>query len=234
LYCQVFAVFETNAGSEALTKYKTPSPKYQVQVQSAKYKAQSSKLKVQSSKFKDQSSKPKVQRPKTKAQIFLRKVYRIGIGTDTHRLIQGRPLILGGVHVASDRGGDGHSDADALLHAIADAILGALCEGDLGVHFPDNDPQWKDADSLQLLSRVMWLTRERGAKIINVDTTVSLENPKLRPYVLSMREHIADILAVEVGCVSVKAKTGEGLGFVGQGLAVTAQAVVLMKSAGPE
>jgi 2-C-methyl-D-erythritol 2,4-cyclodiphosphate synthase len=161
-------------------------------------------------------------------------MYRIGIGNDTHRLIQGRPLVLGGVHVASDRGGEGHSDADSLLHAIADAILGALCEGDLGVHFPDSDPQWKDADSMQLLSRVMWLTRERGAKIVNVDATVSLENPKLRPYVISMREHIADILGVEIGCVSVKAKTGEGLDAVGQGLAVNAQAVVLLKSIGPE
>jgi len=161
-------------------------------------------------------------------------MFRIGIGTDTHRLIKGRPLILGGVHVASDRGGEGHSDADALLHAIADAILGALSEGDLGVHFPNKDPQWKDADSLELLSRVMWLTRERGARIVNVDATVSLENPKLRPYVLTMREHIANILAVEVGRVSVKAKTGEGLDAVGHGLAVTAQAVVLLKTAGPE
>ncbi len=161
-------------------------------------------------------------------------MFRIGIGTDTHRLIKGRPLILGGVHVASDRGGEGHSDADALLHAIADAILGALSEGDLGVHFRNKDPQWKDADSLELLSRVMWLTRERGARIVNVDATVSLENPKLRPYVLTMREHIANILAVEVGRVSVKAKTGEGLDAVGHGLAVTAQAVVLLKTAGPE
>ena len=90
-------------------------------------------------------------------------MFRIGIGNDTHRLVEGRPLILGGVHVASDRGGAGHSDADVLLHAIADAMLGALCEGDLGVHFPDNDPQWKDVSSLQLLSRVVWLAHERGS-----------------------------------------------------------------------
>lgn len=157
-------------------------------------------------------------------------MFRIGIGNDTHRLVDQRPLILGGVHIASTRGAEGHSDADALSHAIADAILGALCEGDLGVHFPDGDPQWKDADSLQLLSRVMWLARERGLHVVNVDATVMLEEPKLRPYVNSMRDNIAEMLNVDVGCVSVKAKTGEGLGAVGQGLAVTAQAVVLMTS----
>jgi 2-C-methyl-D-erythritol 2,4-cyclodiphosphate synthase len=153
---------------------------------------------------------------------------RIGIGNDTHRLVEGRPLILGGVHICSDRGAEGHSDADALSHAIADAILGALCEGDLGVHFPDGDPQWKDADSLQLLSRVMWLAKERGLSVVNVDATVLLETPRLRPYVLPMRERIAEILGVDLACVNVKAKTGEGLDAVGQGLAVTAQAVVLM------
>ena len=155
---------------------------------------------------------------------------RIGIGNDTHRLVDGRPLILGGVHIPSERGSAGHSDADALSHAIADAILGALCEGDLGVHFPDRDPQWKGADSLQLLSRVMWLASGRGLHIVNVDATIMLEAPKLRPYVLSMREKISQVLDVELGCVSVKAKTGEGLGEIGQGLAVTAQAAVLMSS----
>ena len=137
--------------------------------------------------------------------------------------------MLGGVVVASDRGGEGHSDADALLHAIADAILGALCEGDLGVHFPDSDPQWKDANSLQLLSRVVWLAHERNFQIVNVDSTVMLETPKLRPYVLSMRESIAEVLGTEISCVSVKAKTGEGLDAVGQGLAVSAHAVVLLR-----
>jgi 2-C-methyl-D-erythritol 2,4-cyclodiphosphate synthase len=155
---------------------------------------------------------------------------RIGIGTDTHRLVEGRPLVLGGVRVAAERGADGHSDADALSHAIADAILGALCEGDLGVHFPDSDPQWRSADSLDLLSRVMWLVRERSLHVVNVDATILLEAPKLRIYVDSMRENIANVLGVEVGCVSVKAKTGEGVDAVGQGLAVTAQAAVLMES----
>src|SRR5215813_10966558 len=149
-------------------------------------------------------------------------MYRVGIGNDIHRLVKGRPLIIGGVHVPFERGGEGHSDADALSHAIADAILGALCEGDLGVHFPDRDPQWRDADSLELLSRVMWLARERSLHVVNVDSTILLETPKLRPYVDKMRENIAGVLGIDPGCVSVKAKTGEGLDAVGQGLAVTA------------
>ena len=155
-------------------------------------------------------------------------MFRIGIGNDTHRLVEGRPLIIGGVQMAAPRGAEGHSDADALSHAIADAILGAICEGDIGVHFPDRDEQWKDADSLQLLSRVMWLATERGLRIVNVDATVILEEPKLRPYMLSIRQNIAATLGVELGSVSVKAKTAEGLDAVGQGLAVTAQAAVLM------
>ena len=155
---------------------------------------------------------------------------RIGIGNDTHRLSEGRPLILGGVNIASERGAEGHSDADALSHAIADAILGALCEGDLGVHFPDRDPKWSGADSLELLNRVMWLARERSLHVVNVDATVLLETPRLRPYVAAMRKNIAEILSVELGCVSVKAKTGEGVDAVGQGLAVTVQAAVLMES----
>jgi 2-C-methyl-D-erythritol 2,4-cyclodiphosphate synthase len=157
-------------------------------------------------------------------------MFRIGTGTDTHRLVEGRPLVLGGVQIASDRGAEGHSDADALVHAIADAILGAICEGDLGVHFPDKDPQWSGASSLELLSRVMWLVRERSLHVVNVDSTILLESPKLRSYVDSMRSNIADILGVTTACVSIKAKTGEGVDAVGQGLAVTAQAAVLMES----
>lgn len=157
-------------------------------------------------------------------------MFRIGIGNDTHRLIDGRPLMLGGVQVASDRGGEGHSDADALLHAITDALLGALAEGDIGTHFPDSDAQWKDANSLELLSRAVTLVHERGLHVVNIDATIMLETPKLRPYVISMRERIADVLSVELSRVSVKAKTAEGLDAVGQGLAVTAQAVVLLES----
>ena len=155
---------------------------------------------------------------------------RIGIGNDTHRLVEGRPLVLGGVHISSDRGAEGHSDADALAHAIADAILGALCEGDIGVHFPDKDPHWSGANSLELLSRVMWLAKERSLHVVNVDSTILLETPKLRPYVETMRQNIASVLGIDAGCVSVKAKTGEGLDAVGQGLAVNAQAAVLMES----
>jgi 2-C-methyl-D-erythritol 2,4-cyclodiphosphate synthase len=157
-------------------------------------------------------------------------MFRIGIGNDTHRLIDGRPLMLGGVQVTSDRGGEGHSDADALLHAIADALLGALAEGDIGTHFPDSEAEWKDANSLQLLARVVLLAHERGFQVVNVDTTIILETPKLKPYILSMREKIAEVLSVELSRVSVKAKTAEGLDTVGQGLAVSAQAVVLLES----
>lgn len=138
--------------------------------------------------------------------------------------------MLGGVHVPAELGGDGHSDADALLHALADAILGALCEGDIGVHFPDSDPQWKDVESLKLLARVVWLARERGLRVVNVDTTVMLESPRLRPYIAAMRDKMAEVLGVDASCVSVKAKSGEGLDAVGQGLAVSAQAVVLLES----
>src|SRR3984893_17540126 len=151
-------------------------------------------------------------------------MFRIGIGHDTHRLVEGRPLILGGVRIESDRGADGHSDADALTHALADAILGALCEGDLGVHFPDSDSQWRDADSLQLLARVCWLARERGFHLVNADATIMLERPKLREHVAAMRENLARTRDAETGRVSVKAKTGERLDAVGRGEAVTVQA----------
>ncbi len=156
-------------------------------------------------------------------------MFRIGIGWDTHRLAEGRPLVLGGVRIAADRGAEGHSDGDVLAHALADAILGALCEGDLGVHFPDNDPQWKDADSLQLLSRVNWLAHERGFHLVNADATITLERPKLREHIQAMRESLARTLDADIGCVSVKAKTGEGLDAVGRGEAVAAQAVVLLR-----
>ncbi|HYG11920.1 MAG TPA: 2-C-methyl-D-erythritol 2,4-cyclodiphosphate synthase [Pyrinomonadaceae bacterium] len=155
-------------------------------------------------------------------------MFRIGIGHDTHRLAEGRPLILGGVEIESERGAEGHSDADALAHAITDAILGALCEGDIGVHFPDRDPRWKDADSLQMLARVVWLASQSGYRVVNVDANISLERPRLRPYIQEMRERLAQVLSIEANCVSVKAKTGEGLDAVGEGRAVVAHAVVLL------
>jgi 2-C-methyl-D-erythritol 2,4-cyclodiphosphate synthase len=157
-------------------------------------------------------------------------MFRIGIGHDTHRLVEGRPLILGGVRIEFNRGTQGHSDGDVLTHALADAILGALCEGDLGAHFPDTDPQWKDADSLQLLARVVWLARGRGFEVVNADATIILERPKLREHIVTMRETLAKTLSIDVSSVSVKAKTGEGLDAVGRGEAVSAQAVVLLSS----
>ena len=133
-------------------------------------------------------------------------MFRIGIGCDTHRLAEGRPLVLGGVRITADRGAEGHSDGDVLAHALADAILGALCEGDLGLHFPDNDPQWKDADSLELLARVNRLAHERGFQVVNADSTITLERPKLRDHIAAMRESLARTLDVDMGCVSVKGK----------------------------
>jgi len=156
-------------------------------------------------------------------------MFRIGIGHDTHRLVESRPLVLGGVVIPFDRGSDGHSDGDALTHAIADAILGALCEGDLGLHFPDTDSQWKDANSMELLGRVVWLAHERGFEIANVDCNVMLERPKLREHIDAMRENLAKALNVEISSISVKAKTGEGLDAVGRGEAVSAQAIVLLR-----
>lgn len=155
-------------------------------------------------------------------------MFRIGIGHDTHRLVEGRTLVLGGVRIDSERGADAHSDGDALCHALADAILGALGEDDLGAHFPDNDPQWKDAESIQLLARVIGRARERGFHVVNADTTIMLERPKLREHIAAMRERLAGVLNVDNGCVSVKAKTGEGLDAVGRGEAVTAHAIVLL------
>jgi len=139
-------------------------------------------------------------------------------------------MILGGVTVPSDFGSEGHSDGDALTHAITDAILGALCEGDIGVHFPDNEQLWKDADSMQLLARVVWLAKERGYEINNVDATVMLERPRLRDHIDAMREKLAQTMNADVAAISVKAKTGEGLGAVGRGDAVIAYAVVLLQA----
>jgi 2-C-methyl-D-erythritol 2,4-cyclodiphosphate synthase len=156
-------------------------------------------------------------------------MFRIGIGSDTHRLVSGRPLILGGVLIPFDRGSEGHSDGDALTHALTDAILGALCEGDIGIHFPDTDSQWENADSMQLLARVVWLAKERGYEIANLDATVVLERPKLREHITSMRESLAKTMNTDISSVSVKAKTAEGLDAVGKGEAVMAHAVVLLR-----
>ena len=152
---------------------------------------------------------------------------RIGHGYDVHKLVEERALIMGGVQIPYEKGLLGHSDADVLLHAIADALLGALALGDIGKHFPDNDPQYKGISSLILLKKTAELVRSRGYTIGNVDATVLAQRPKLAPYVPSMRENIAAALGVDVERVSVKATTEEGLGFTGSGEGIAAHAVVL-------
>ncbi|PSQ85227.1 MAG: 2-C-methyl-D-erythritol 2,4-cyclodiphosphate synthase [Bacteroidetes bacterium QS_1_65_9] len=153
---------------------------------------------------------------------------RTGHGYDVHRLVEDRPLVLGGVTVPFERGLAGHSDADVLLHAVCDALLGAAALGDLGAHFPDTDPTWEDADSQELLRAVRDQLDGEGYGVVNVDATVVLERPKLRPHVGAMRENIADCLEVATERVSVKATTSEGLGFVGEERGVAARAVCLV------
>ena len=151
---------------------------------------------------------------------------RTGLGWDNHRIAAGRSLILGGIHIESDFGLDGHSDADVLAHAITDALLGAAALGDIGMHFPDTDPQWKGADSLQFLRHAVKLVRERGYAIANVDSTVILERPKLKDYRLPIRESLAAALGLKLDDVSVKFKTSEKVGPVGEGRSAEAQAIV--------
>ena len=154
--------------------------------------------------------------------------FRVGLGWDTHRLKEGRPLILGGVEVPADLGLDGHSDADILLHAVTDALLGAVALGDIGMHFPDTDPKWKGAKSRQFLEHAHQLVRDRGYRIANLDMTVILQRPKLKDFRLPIRESLAAILGLEVDVVSVKFKTAEQVGPVGERLSAEAQAVVLL------
>src|SRR5688500_15879345 len=154
---------------------------------------------------------------------------RIGFGSDIHRLIPGRPLILGGIEVESDLGAEGHSDADALTHAITDAILGALALGDIGTHFPPSDERWRNAESFVFLRFAVGEMKQHGYEIANVDSTVHLEKPKLRPHIDEIRKGLADALEVETNRVSVKAKTGEGVDAVGERRAVKAEAIVLLQ-----
>ncbi|MCC6294648.1 MAG: 2-C-methyl-D-erythritol 2,4-cyclodiphosphate synthase [Bryobacterales bacterium] len=153
---------------------------------------------------------------------------RTGLGWDTHRLAAGRPLILGGVTVPSELGLDGHSDADVLSHAITDALLGAAAQGDIGMHFPDTDAAWKGADSIQLLHHTVQLIRVAGFQILNVDSTVILERPKLKDFRMPIRQSLARALGIDETCVSVKFKTHERVGPVGEGLSAEAQAIVLL------
>jgi 2-C-methyl-D-erythritol 4-phosphate cytidylyltransferase/2-C-methyl-D-erythritol 2,4-cyclodiphosphate synthase len=153
---------------------------------------------------------------------------RVGTGYDLHRLVEGRPLILGGVRVPSDRGALGHSDADVVCHAITDALLGAACLGDIGRHFPDTDPRWKDASSVDLLGRAAALARDAGCHVVNVDVVIVLEHPKIAAFVERIRTGVADAIDVTVDRVSVKGKTNEGVDAVGRGEAIAAHAVVLL------
>ena len=154
--------------------------------------------------------------------------FRIGYGYDVHRLVEGRDLWLGGVKVPAEKGALGHSDADVLLHAICDALLGAAGSGDIGIHFPDTDAAWKDADSRDLLRRVKEIISADGWTVGNVDATLVLEKPKIKPHVSAMRETIAGILDIDLSAVGIKATTNEGMGFVGRGEGVCAHAVALL------
>lgn len=153
---------------------------------------------------------------------------RIGVGYDLHRLVEGRPLVLGGVRVPADRGAHGHSDADVVCHAVTDAVLGAACAGDIGHHFPDTDPRWKDASSIGLLRAAVEIVRESGWTVENVDVVVVLERPKLAPFRSAIEEQLARALGVASGAVSLKAKTNEGVDAVGRGEAIAAHAVALL------
>jgi 2-C-methyl-D-erythritol 2,4-cyclodiphosphate synthase len=154
---------------------------------------------------------------------------RIGFGNDIHRLAPGERLVLGGVSIESELGAVGHSDADALLHAVTDAILGALALGDIGAYFSDKDERWKNADRTVFLSEAVRLMKAEGYRIVNVDSVISLEKPKLRPHIEQMRSVMAQILETETAQISVKAKTGEKVDAVGEGRAVKAEAVVLLE-----
>jgi 2-C-methyl-D-erythritol 2,4-cyclodiphosphate synthase len=156
---------------------------------------------------------------------------RVGEGWDTHALVAGRPLILGGVRIEHSHGLRGHSDADALLHAITDALLGAAGLGDIGRHFPDTDPAFKGTDSLVLLAEAARRVRIAGWDIVNVDSTIVAQAPKMAPHIAAMRANIARALTVEAGCVNVKAKTAEKMGPVGEGHAIEARAVCLLQRA---
>ena len=154
--------------------------------------------------------------------------FRIGIGNDIHRLVEGRKLILGGVEIPYDRGLLGHSDGDSLTHAITDALLGAAALGDIGSHFSDRDPRWAGASSLVFLRHVRGLLEERGFEIANVDATILAERPKMAPYISEMKVRLAEAMKISESQINIKAKTNEGLDATGRGEAIAAQAVALI------
>jgi 2-C-methyl-D-erythritol 2,4-cyclodiphosphate synthase len=158
-------------------------------------------------------------------------MHRIGFGNDVHRLVAGRPLIIGGVKIDSEFGADGHSDADVLMHAITDALLGALALDDIGSHFPDTEERWQNVESSVFLKYALGLIKSRGYSVGNIDSTVNLEKPKLREYIDAIRENIAAALEIDISQIGVKAKTGEKVDAVGEGHALRAEAVVLLLKA---
>jgi len=166
--------------------------------------------------------------PIQNSQFSIQNSFRVGFGNDVHRLAPGRKLILGGVRIRFDRGPVGHSDGDALAHAVCDALLGAAALGDIGRHFPDTSPRWHNASSLLFLRHVGKLLERAGHAIVNVDATISLQRPKLAPFIPRMRKKLAAALGIRPTQVSVKAKTGESLDAVGRGEAVRAEAVALI------
>ncbi len=155
--------------------------------------------------------------------------YRIGSGVDFHRLEEGRELWIGGIKIPFLKGAVGHSDADVLLHAICDALLGAICLGDIGDHFPDNDPAYKNIDSKILLQKTIDLIEKEGYSIVNIDCTLCLQSPKIKPYTGQMQQVIANITRITVKDISIKATTTENMGFVGRGEGLTAYATVLLE-----
>lgn len=155
--------------------------------------------------------------------------FRIGEGYDVHRLVEGRPCIIGGVNIPHEKGLLGHSDADVLLHAVTDALLGAAGLGDIGRRYPDTDMQWKGADSLELLKDSVQYLRSKGYRPVNVDATVICQKPKITPHAAEMCKNIASALGIDPECVNIKGKTEEGLGFTGEGLGIAARAVALIE-----
>jgi len=156
---------------------------------------------------------------------------QIGIGYDVHRLVTGRQLILGGALIPFEKGLLGHSDADVLVHAVCDALLGSVGLGDIGLHFPDTDPQYKNISSLKLLAQTNEMVRQKGFTICNIDTTIFAEAPKIGPYRDAMQKNLAHAVEVDPGCINIKATTTEGLGIIGQGEGIGAMSVVLVERA---
>ena len=155
---------------------------------------------------------------------------RIGMGYDVHKLVEGRPLILGGVRIPYEKGLLGHSDADCLVHAIMDSLLGAAALGDIGRHFPDTDDSFKDADSMVLMEHVRDMLYEAGYSIGNIDATIIAQKPKMAPFVEEMRTRIAETLRIEIDRINIKATTEEGMGFTGEGLGITCQSIALLEN----